>query len=245
MTDRLDLAVLESRWWTESNDSVRGVFDMLAGIIVGNPFGYHYEMFNTADSIREMIARVARSTDIHHIYVAAHGDEHAIYGPDDSRISRTVLRNVLEGLDARRVYGVFFGSCEFGWNVPSLIERTGATWIAGYTEDVDWIHASAMDLFFWHAYYLSGVPTRQRKGDRASDMLVLLIALWIRVPYLFKELGFRVSLAHRRGYSVFPVDFFDDLDEPLRDNRELFAGVLDYINDSAPGVWPGIDDLGL
>ena len=63
--ERLDLAVLESRWWTESNDSVRGVFDMLAGIVTGNPFGYHYEMFNTTDSIREIITRVASTRDIH------------------------------------------------------------------------------------------------------------------------------------------------------------------------------------
>ena len=41
-SDRLDLAVIESRWWNEGNDSVKGVFDTLAGIVTGNPFGYHY-----------------------------------------------------------------------------------------------------------------------------------------------------------------------------------------------------------
>lgn len=30
MEERLDLAVIESRWWVSSNDPVRGIFDMLA-----------------------------------------------------------------------------------------------------------------------------------------------------------------------------------------------------------------------
>lgn len=45
---RLDLAVIESRWWDTSNDSVRGLFDLLAGMRKDNPFAYHYEMFNKA-----------------------------------------------------------------------------------------------------------------------------------------------------------------------------------------------------
>ena len=187
-----------------------------------------------------------RGTSIH-IYVAAHGDEQAIYGPGDSRISRTVLGNVLEGVDARQIYGVFFGSCSFGWNVASLMKRTGATWVAGYTADVDWIHAAAMDLFFWHAYYQSSVPDKARKGDRADEMLVLLNALWIRVPYLFNELGFTVGLSWGREYAVFPGDFFEEDGNPIRGGRELFNLILDHINDSIddndPGAWPSVDDL--
>ena len=190
MEERLDLAVIESRWWTDRNDSVRAIFDMLAGALVGNPFGYHYEMFNNAESIKEMIPRIAKIRDIHHIYVAAHGDEQAIHGAGGARISRTVLANALAEVHPRQIYGVFFGSCKFGWNVDLLMKQTGATWIAGYAEEVDWIHSSAMDLYFWHAYYLSGTPAATRKSARADNVVALLTALWIRVPYLFKELGF-------------------------------------------------------
>ena len=240
---RLDLAVIESRWSENRNDSVRGVFDMLAGILVGNPFGYHYEMFNTPESIKEMIPRIARTADIHHLYVAAHGDEQAIYGAGDTRISRTVLANLLAEADSRQLYGVFFGSCKFGWNVETLMKRAGATWLAGYLEDIDWLHSAAMDLYFWHAYYLSGASSARRKERRAKDMLVLLTALWIRVPYLFKELGFRVSVVLGEGFATFPDDFMDEMGEPGRHYRELYALVLDYINDSEPGAWPNFQDL--
>ena len=107
-------------------------------------------------SIKEMIPRIARTRDIHHIYIAAHGDEQAIHGAGDARISRKVLGNALAEVHPKQIYGVFFGSCTFGGNVGALMEQTSATWLAGYVEEVDWLHSSAMDLYFWHAYYLSG-----------------------------------------------------------------------------------------
>ena len=71
MEGRLDLAVLESRWWKTSNDSVRGLFDMLAGMHKDNPFACHYEMFNNADSLKELIPRIAKVKDVHNIYIGA------------------------------------------------------------------------------------------------------------------------------------------------------------------------------
>ena len=245
--ERLDLAVIESRWWNEGNDSVKGVFDTLAGIVAGNPFGYHYEMFNTEDSIKEMIPRIAQRRDIHHIYIAAHGDERSIHGPGETKISRTVLANVLKEVDARQVYGVFFASCNFGWSVDTLLNHSSATWLAGYASEIDWVHSTAMDLYFWHAYYESGASEVKRKEDRAVNMLVLLTALWIRVPFLFKELGLRVALADGDVYTTFPEDYIgNETGEPLRKYRNLFGRVMDYINESdEPGMWPLHSDLGV
>lgn len=245
MSERLDLAVIESRWWDEGNHSVKGVFDTLAGIVVDNPFGYHYEMFNTEDSIKEIIPRIAQRRDIHHIYIAAHGDKKSIHGPGSTKISRTILANVLNEFDARQLYGVFFASCDFGWNVDRLLNHSSATWLAGYATKVDWVHATALDLYFWHAYYESGAAKVKRKEDRAVNMLILLTALWIRVPYLFRELGLRVALADGDVYASFPEDFFhDDTGDPLPRNREIFGCVMDYINCSEePGAWPLRSDL--
>ena len=172
----LDIAVLETRWWNESNDSVRGLFDMLAGILEGNPFGYHYEMFNNAPSIKEIIPRVAKDSSIHHLYIAAHGDETHIHGAGDELISRTVLVNLLSEIHAKQLYGVYFGCCQFGWQVPELMERaTGPTWMAGYTEDVDWVHSSAMDLVF-----LARVLLERRGGAHEKSRPIRCHALF---PY--------------------------------------------------------------
>ena len=126
VTNKLDLAVLESRWWQDSNDSVRPIFDLLAGILAGNPYSYHYEMFNNGDSIKEIIRRLAGQRDIHHLYIAAHGDAKSISGPG-SRISRTILSNLIADVGPRQLYGVFFGSCLFGEQDESLAERARIT----------------------------------------------------------------------------------------------------------------------
>ena len=233
MEGRLDLAVLESRWWKTSNDSVRGLFDMLAGMHKDNPFAYHYEMFNNADSLKELIPRIAKVKDVHNIYIGAHGaeDGSALLCPG-GRVSRTVLANILQPISARRLYGLFLGCCGVGLQTEWLMLReTRLTWVAGYTESVDWVHSSAMDLFFWHAYYNSSVAKAKTKPERVVGMLELLYALHVRVPYMFDELGFRVSLAMQPG--VF-LTYPDDCESEI---QEIRPRVQDIISRD-PGKWP-------
>ena len=242
MNTTLDLAVLESRWWQEGNHSVRGVFDMLASIHADTPYGYYYEMFSK-ESIVEILQRVAKRSDIHHVYVGAHGDDTSIYGPSNTRISRTVLKNAIRDVGPRRLYGLFFGCCRFGKTVDELASMgTNLTWIAGYKEEVEWVHSTAMDLYFWNAYLLSSVSEETRRDRRAEKMLWLLFALWHRVPYLFVELGFRVALAPRaggKGLRTFPDDFLDDNAEPIDRNTAIVCeAVLEHIVDNDPGTWP-------
>lgn len=179
------------------------LFDMLAGMHKDNPFAYHYEMFNNAASLRELILRVAKMKDVHNIYVGAHGSEDgsALVCPG-GEVSRTQLANSLQGISARQLHGLFLGCCGVGLQTEwLLLKDTKLTWVAGYTESVDWVHSSAMDLFFWNAYYNSSVCESTTKKDRVGNMFSLLCALHLRVPYMFDELGFRVSLAMYPGYS--------------------------------------------
>ena len=237
MEDRLDLAVIESRWWDTSNDSVRGMFDMLAGLHCDNPFAYHYEMFNNADALKEIVDRVADRTDIHNIYLAAHGtqDGRAIQAAG-GRISRTVLGNIVEGIHGRKLHGLFVGACGFGQQNESVMEDAGLTWIAGYRETIDWIHSSAMDLYFWNAYFQSSVPDEKYKPQRAMAMASLLSVLYLRVPYMFKELGFQVTLSLKKGQSI----TFDDDDswKDVRMDGVRWADVAENYIEENPGEWP-------
>ena len=233
MEDRLDLAVIESRWYDRSNDSVRGLFDVLAGMHKDNPFAYHYEMFNTASSLREIIHRISKQDDIHNVYVAAHGTEDGKYlVAADECISRTQLRNSLEAISPRRLHGLFLGSCGFGLQSEAIMESTGLTWIAGYTELIDWVQSSVMDLYFWHAFYSSeGIAEAQSKEQRAFAMLDLLMALRHRTPSLFDELGFRVTLAPQKGdFLTFPDDFRSYIEDRLPSVKRAIQ--------AAPGSWP-------
>ena len=86
----LDLAVIESRWWQEGNHSVRPVFDTLAATLTDNPYAYHYEMFNSAESLKELVARlVEKHPAIHHLYIAAHGDAQSLGVPGAPSAARS------------------------------------------------------------------------------------------------------------------------------------------------------------
>lgn len=233
MAERLDLAVLESRWWDTSNDSVRGLFDVLAGNHMDNPFSYHYEMFNNTESLQELMPRVAGMKDVHNVYLAAHGaeDGKALLAAG-GRVSRAVLANILKPIDARLLHGLFLGCCGVGLQTDWLLmKETNLTWVAGYTEPIDWVHSSAIDLFFWHAYYSSSVRDSSKKKDRADSMFRLLCALHVRVPYMFDELGFRVSLSPTRGvFSTFP----DDYEAQIEEQQSRIQRVISR----HPGSWP-------
>lgn len=214
-------------------DSVRGLFDILAGLHEDNPFAYHYEMFNNADSLRELIPRVAQMKDVHNIYIGTHGvqDGSGLKCPGGI-ISRTVLANILEPIHARVLHGLFLGCCRFGLQTEWLLLRgTGLTWVGGYTETVDWVHSSALDLFFWDAYYNSSVCKSATKKERAQNMFNLLCALHVRVPYMFDELGFRVSLAASSGvFSTYPNDYETEIHE--------MRPKIERIISQSRGLWP-------
>ena len=103
--------------------------------------------------------------------------------------------------------------------------------MGGYTENVDWVHSSAMDLFFWNAYYNSSVCKSATKKERAQNMFNLLCALHVRVPYMFDELGFRVSLAASPGkFSTYPNDY----ESEIHDMRPIIERTISQ----NLGLWP-------
>lgn len=240
----LDLAVVESRWWTTGNQSVKAAFDLLAGIVSNNPYGYHYEMFSNRESLQEILPRVAKDSRIHYIYIAAHGDERSIFGADDQRISRTILTNILMDIHAQELHGLYFGSCLFGEQTDDLIQRSGTTWIAGYVQEIGWMESTALDLYFWNAYFRSGVSRAKTKSERAQCMLRFLFALWMRIPYMFKEMGFRTSVYLDGRCVTFPDDIFGTSPENAikKEYRDLHRSVSDLIDESFEagdfGRWP-------
>ena len=63
-------------------------------------------------------------------------------------------------------------------------------------------------------------------------MVALLTALFFRIPYMFKELGFRVALAYKGKCLTFPDDFFREDGEPKDVYSKLFAEVHEFITGS-------------
>lgn len=156
MATHTRIAVLESRWWTTSNTSVRGLFDLIADISFDNPHAYEYEMANSEAAAKETIPRLGKSRRCKYLCLAMHGNTNGLILHNGERISRAELRNMLEDIHDTpntRLHGLHLSSCIFGTKTLAdfmFRHRVGVFWISGYREKVDFLNSSAMDLLFFN-----------------------------------------------------------------------------------------------
>ena len=190
----LDLAVIESRWWGTGNVSVRGLFDLISGILRNNPDAYHHEMFNNAASLREIVPRTAGKKHIKNLVIAAHGDATAIYGAEgetneENRISRAVLRRILRNLPRDDLNGLYLGTCSTANmdTVKFVLDEGRVRWVAGYSREIDWLESASVDLYFWTTYY----GTNRAGGER------------MRVQRVANRMEPVKDLCHKLGFNVF------------------------------------------
>jgi hypothetical protein len=147
------LAVVESRWWDSGNDSVRPLFETLAGIIEGNPHSVRYDMFAEENSLASIIDDICADGAYHSLYVGLMGTS-SIRRSGGAEISRVKLRNILRNYNAKgQCSGLYFGSCLIAteknagfWLCDT--PTTGLQWIGGYKTSVDWVDSSAIDMIF-------------------------------------------------------------------------------------------------
>jgi hypothetical protein len=194
------LAVAEARWWDSGNDSVRPLFETLAGIVEGNPHSMRYDMFADKPSLSRIVDELTGG-DFHSLYVASHGSENSIGGLGDVEISRTELRNILRNSNAQGpIKGLYFGSCLIGtarnasfWLTDG--DSTGLQWVAGYTKSVDWIDSSAVDMIFWSKYLHERKINRSRRKGKKSELQMVKAAssdMKNLMPTVFAQLGFNI-----------------------------------------------------
>jgi hypothetical protein len=195
------LSVIEARWWENGNNSVRPLFETLAGIVEGNPHAVRYDMFVEETSLSAIIADVATKCVCHSIYIGSHGNDGAISGLGNAEISRTRLRNMFRNANANEaVAGLYFGSCLIANRQNAMFwlteaPSTGLKWIAGYTKSVDWVDSSAVDMIFWSKLLNEHKTNRSRRRNKRSDLDMVKHAsneMKKLMPTVFNELGFNV-----------------------------------------------------
>ena len=194
------LAVIESRWWRSGNDTVRPIFETLSGIVEDNPHSVRYDMFAEERSLRQIISNIAGDKEIKSIYIGAHGDKNAIGGLGGVSISRTMIRNMLTATNkSGSICGMYLGSCLVGTFDNSGFwfeqEKTGLSWIAGYSKSIDWIESSAIDMIFWSYYLRDRKLNRSRRRGKKSELKMVEDAtskLHDLMPAAFDKLGFNV-----------------------------------------------------
>lgn len=156
MAEHTGIAVIESKWFEDSNVSVRGLFELVADLATGTPHAYHYEMASSEVALKEAIPRVAKDNACRYLCLAMHGNERGLQLINDDQVTRTELKNLLvriKGHRGAKLAGIHMASCIFG--TQDIAEKLFSTptelrWMAGYTKEVEWIESSALDLLFFN-----------------------------------------------------------------------------------------------
>lgn len=199
-----NLAVLEGRWFSGKNVSIKGVFDLLSDIHLDTPHGFHYEMFNNGEAFKEIVTRLGARPGIHNLYIASHGDNGCIYGSNGETINRAVIKNALKEVartERAVLKGVYFGACHF---VDEELTRfllldgdVSIKWLAGYEKKIDWISSTAFDWCFWNEFFKCRDMTDVRQLEETADFIKK------NLDGLRKSLSFR--LYRRKGRDVVQV----------------------------------------
>lgn len=193
----LGVGVIESRWFNSLNASVRPLFDQVSEVWTGRISGYHYEMFNDAVALKEIMLRVSNRRGIRMIYLAGHGKRNGLVGSNGALISRRSLRNIIRQVAAegcRKTNGLYIASCLFTdadtahFILKSAAEREHhILWLAGYSQSIDWVDSIAVDTFFMNTWIkdplLGGESGRIRRVAQAMAEFM---------PGASKKLGFNI-----------------------------------------------------
>ncbi len=173
-----NLAVLEGRWFSGKNVSVKGVFDLLSDIHLDTPHGFHYEMFNNGDAFKEIVTRLGARPGTHNLYIASHGDNGCIHGGNGEEISRTVIKNALKEVaqtERAVLKGVYFGACQFVDDDLArfmlLDDDLSIQWLAGFSKKIDWINSTAFDWCFWNEFFKCRDMTNIQQLDETTDFI--------------------------------------------------------------------------
>lgn len=197
---QMGLAVIESRWFGGLNTSIRPSFDQLSELLTGRNATYHYEMFNDATALKEIMLRVSNKRGIQAIYLAAHGWKKGIQGSNGQFISRRTLRNILRQVAAegcRKTKGLYVGSCHFAdedtahFILKSSMEREHPIlWMAGYSKSVDFVEALCIDSFFINCW----TKPNWRRGGEIARIRRVAKAIQDGMPGLAKKAGFNIYI---------------------------------------------------
>ena len=107
-------SIIESRWYDESNDSVRPLFEAICSLHLNNPSAFFYDMFVDKYSLDFLLKKRCKDEQTKVIYLATHGDSNNI-GPEGIKISRAILRNSIQEANyLRQVKGLYLGTCFTG-----------------------------------------------------------------------------------------------------------------------------------
>lgn len=197
------LAVLEARFSSWSNSTVKYFYDCLFESVFNYPSTYFYEQFNGAESFENAFVRAAATPGIRVVVVASHGCKTGLEMPDGSILKKKDIAAVISALgqvDFCNIEGLYFSACDLRkrYNgsddfIASLFRANKRLkWVAAYAETIDFIRSNAVDIFYVHSY----LRAREECGPKQSAIMASSDVETF-MPGAFRELKLQVFIRHK------------------------------------------------
>jgi len=119
------------------------------------------------------------------LYLAFHGSEGKIHIGNRTKIDLDSIALIMDGHAIGKV--IHFGSCSTlknltVWDLKRFLKRTGALAVSGYTEDIDFIESTVLDILYFKKYQqYQRIPMLKTQRDMKQYY-----------GKLIKELGFKI-----------------------------------------------------
>jgi len=207
------LAILEADWFAGYNHTVKPFFEGLSRSVYEQPDAFHYERFVGQQSFTEALTYLARKADVRYLYLASHGRPDYVVCPNGDKIRRKSFDDLMEkGFKGRRLDGLYLASCLFGTKKTAELLWAGDAprtsrlkWVAGYTEEIDWIESMSLDMMFWSALLTGDDDGADKPIARLQYVVDYLLG---HMPELMRSLQFHVYV--RKSGSGEIVDLVEE-----------------------------------
>ena len=163
--------ILEGSWWKAHElPQVLPYFQALSATQA--TIGLAHRTIRSLDDIAYWVKKIPKNSRSF-LYFACHGEElDLLPGGRRSRVSRDDLLDVLAEAKEGAISFLHFGCCEMidpmhrRRSLRDLADASGAYWVSGYTNSVDWLRSTFLDLALVADVYLAFAKAGNRRGPK-------------------------------------------------------------------------------
>ena len=200
------LAVMETAEWFYRDQiaSAQPLVRILSQQMRQDPSYFPYSTFVDKESLLATLKHFHDKHGIQYIHIACHGEEGKLQvhgGP----IRADSVWNILDKTTLR---GVFLSACQLHSLAENIVAHIATgVWIAGYSEDADWLESTAFEMLFWRkTLELRDIVEEHPPSNEEKTAQLLTVLNLLRddgYGDLMKRLGLCIYI--KKGQHVVPL----------------------------------------
>jgi hypothetical protein len=166
--------ILEGSWWKAHElPQVLPYFQALAAS--EGSINLAHRTIRSLDDIAYWVKKIPKNSRSF-LYFACHGEDlDLLPGGKRSRICRKDLLEVLGEAKPGAISFLHFGCCEMvdprhrSQSLRDMADATGAYWVSGYTNSIDWLRSMFLDLALLAEVYVAFAKAGNRRGPKVRN----------------------------------------------------------------------------